>query len=206
MGRRAFEIGTIRVVNRGRPIRLIRCLTAAGDPVWKTYARHVFETHHGPIPCGKRVLHEDGDSLNDAPGNLILGDAADSLFLALEDPRVDARRRRRAATSIARCKAEISDLRRAFSIIPWLWYLTIPARQFVYPVPFGTAAELLEAWRISCPHRSLQHLRRRGVSPVRGRKVPVEGFARVTAAEAHIALTQLVPDLYVPVVNALPTA
>lgn len=39
---------------------------------WRTYSRVVWEKHNGPIPKGMKVLHIDGDQLNDDISNLRL--------------------------------------------------------------------------------------------------------------------------------------
>jgi hypothetical protein len=39
---------------------------------WRPLSRHWWETQVGPIPKGYQIFHRDGDSLNDAPENLIL--------------------------------------------------------------------------------------------------------------------------------------
>lgn len=45
------------------------------------YARHIWEKENGPIPKGRLVVHEDGNSLNDEPNNLVLVDRRGNLAL-----------------------------------------------------------------------------------------------------------------------------
>ena len=71
-GRPRATIGTVRIFcRRGTHFRAIKVLDAQGRPYWRPYAVHLWESHHGPVPPGRRVLHEDGDTLHDDPANLV---------------------------------------------------------------------------------------------------------------------------------------
>lgn len=80
---REQPVGTVRVrkLLRGRA-RFIK-VRMDGPPAkrWKLYATWLWVQRNGPVPAGKNVLHRDGDTLNDDPGNLILGGPADRAFL-----------------------------------------------------------------------------------------------------------------------------
>lgn len=77
-------VGTvvIRRCHAKRPARWIKA--RPGRKGWEAWARWWWRTNRGPIPPGKRVLHLDGDTLNDDPANLALGGPADSAFLWLK--------------------------------------------------------------------------------------------------------------------------
>lgn len=38
--------------------------------LWKQRSTLTWEEHHGPVPAGRIVHHEDRDTLNDSVGNL----------------------------------------------------------------------------------------------------------------------------------------
>lgn len=58
---------------------------------WMQYARFLWEAVNGAVPAGKRVLHKDGDATNDDIRNLMLGTAADVLWLHYhKDPKKSA--------------------------------------------------------------------------------------------------------------------
>jgi len=74
----------IKVRNYGPPSRR-----------WVPLARRVWERKHGPVPPGYFVVHRDGDTLNDAPSNLMLMDRQHLLrWQHSVRPRMEARRRR----------------------------------------------------------------------------------------------------------------
>jgi len=60
----------IKVADGGRP-----------QDRYITYARWVWQQGHGPIPAGLRVVHLDGNQLNDSPANLALATPAQVLAL-----------------------------------------------------------------------------------------------------------------------------
>ena len=69
------RIGEIYIVSEtnGKPCRYIK-LKDTGRPQDRRvpYARYVWERAHGPIPPGYLVIHDDGDTMNDDPSNLLL--------------------------------------------------------------------------------------------------------------------------------------
>lgn len=133
-------VGTIviRRHNRSRARYIKVSMRGPQNVRWRPYARWWWENHRGPIPVGKRVLHVDGDTLNDDPSNLVLGTADDVLMLSRDwDPGLDDRNRRNAALATAECNRVRSQCRRLREYLPSRWY----------PVDFG--------WRIvvNSPHR-----------------------------------------------------
>jgi len=82
------------------------------------YARYVWEREHGPIPAGASIVHVDGDSMNDDPGNLMLiADAAARLKWQKETiPAMNEKRRERCAKAVRvrwkRYRAEKAKLAR----------------------------------------------------------------------------------------------
>lgn len=77
------KLGTITIrKDRSGPVRMI----ALPGPTairhrWVPYVQYIWEQEHGPVPKGYLVVHEDGNRLNDDPGNLVLLDRREHLAL-----------------------------------------------------------------------------------------------------------------------------
>lgn len=193
MGRRAAAIGDTSVFTlAGRRYRAIKVLDDRQQPVWKPYANHVYAAHHGPIPPGRRVIHADGNSLNDDPQNLILGTAADTLFVALEQPDVEARRVKKLAKVNAKRNHEVAALNRAFRILRREWYLVIHPKRFIRVLPAATCRELLDLFSLPTHRVGVRELAKLGIVPMLGSKVPTEGYARVSDEEFRSTLQALI--------------
>jgi hypothetical protein len=120
-----FKVRVIKLSNRGR-----------GDQKWRSYARWLWAQHHGPVPAGKRVLHKDGDTMNDRLANLILGTASDALYLHCHmDAERSAAQLRRAHAGCAQRNREVGFLRRSTEILPSLWYPVDVDRRFIVNDP-----------------------------------------------------------------------
>ncbi len=134
-----LPIGTIRIRNSvgAPPARVIKVAsTGRTQDRWMGYARWWWLKNKGPIPAGLRVLHQDGDTLNDDPENLILGTAADNVFLAHErDPKMSERN----FASMRRGTAEHNRLRsRIRRQTDWLdsrWYPVDHAARLIHNKP-----------------------------------------------------------------------
>jgi len=65
------------------------------------YARYLWQQLHGPIPPGGRIVHVDGNTMNDSPGNLMLTDMAGNLrhMMARQPEAVAKVRRNRSAAT-----------------------------------------------------------------------------------------------------------
>lgn len=137
--RDGLPIGTVRVRKNSqrRHARMIK--VAADGPRgrrWITLARHWWLHNRGPIPAGMRVVHRDGDTLNDDPGNYILCGAGDVAYLARTwDPTLDERNACAVAIGTAKCNRDRSRVRRATSYLPGYWYAVDPARRVVVNDP-----------------------------------------------------------------------
>lgn len=99
-------VGTTIVVRRrnrlGRMIEYIRVIkvsdTAPYGRRWIAYARYVWEQAHGLIPRGWRVMHRDGDLLNDDLDNLVCVPAREAL--RLERARIPGFEQKRVAAAV----------------------------------------------------------------------------------------------------------
>lgn len=121
-----LPLGTVRVRMEGGEPSWREIKVGMTGPIqrrWMAYARWWWLQNKGPIPEGMRVLHLDGDSMNDDPENLLLGTAADNVFLAHErDPAMSEANyhsRRRATAEHNRLRSRI---RRAAGWLDSKWY------------------------------------------------------------------------------------
>ncbi|MDB5390869.1 MAG: hypothetical protein JWM11_6515 [Planctomycetaceae bacterium] len=107
---------------------------------WRPLARYWWEQHVGQIPAGCQVFHRDGDSLNDAPENLIL--TREQRFAQLFAIRSDARdtQRRRQSQAVAksnRLRAQINATQMRLKA----WYAVLPTSRVIVWRPCKTAAQ-----------------------------------------------------------------
>lgn len=138
--RQKLPVGTVRI-RRDSPrvwIRMIKVAdTGPRGRRWIALARHWWLTHRGPVPRAMRVIHRDGHTLNDDPGNYALVDAGQVLRLARAwDPGLDARNRAAARAGTAQCNWERGRVRRATSFLPGRWYPVDPVQRIVVNEPF----------------------------------------------------------------------
>jgi hypothetical protein len=90
---------------------------------WVQYARFLWETINGPVPAGKRVLHRDGDVSNDDIRNLMLGTAADALWIHFHsDPKKSASNYRKCRRGTAKANRLRGQVNRMQTWLPSLWY------------------------------------------------------------------------------------
>lgn len=82
--REKLPVGTVRVRKDGNHrVRMIKVHCGLPKSTqWMNFARWWWIKNRGPIPEAMRVLHKDGNVLNDEPSNLILGTAGDQIFLS----------------------------------------------------------------------------------------------------------------------------
>lgn len=155
----AAPLGAVRIAGRqrGQQVRQIK-VRMDGPPAtrWVNYARIWWMRNRGPIPEGKRVIHLDGDSLNDDPSNLTLGDAGDAIFL-WHDLHPERSRKAYAACRAGTIRMNVmrGAINRATSWLRNFWYPVDWGRKLVHDRPqrerwrvfadFGFA----DAWRIN---------------------------------------------------------
>lgn len=90
---------------------------------WTTFGRWWWLHNKGPIAPNLRVLHLDGDSLNDDPDNLCLGTAAENAFLWHDrDPAGSARNYAKCRAATAAHNRLRSQVIRAKRYLPMAWY------------------------------------------------------------------------------------
>jgi hypothetical protein len=81
-----LPVGSIRLRRRRRAsgrVYEVRFIKAKfkGPNRWIPLAKHTWEQMHGPIPEGMRVVHADGNTLNDNPSNYRLMTAGEVICL-----------------------------------------------------------------------------------------------------------------------------
>jgi len=144
--RETAPVGTIRVRKHSKrnSVRMVK-VSLDGPPGrrWMTLARFTWLNTRGPIPDGMRVIHADGNPLNDDPENYILGTAGDVAFLAREwDPGLDASNAAAVAIATAKCNRDRSRIRRALEYLPTRWYAVDVAGGHVINDPYRSRVAL----------------------------------------------------------------
>jgi len=124
--RESLPVGTIRVRKHSQRVSRRMIKVSSEGPKgrrWITLARHWWLTNRGSIPAGLRVVHIDGNPLNDSPDNYGLVSAGDVAFLAREwDPDLDEKNARAVAKATASCNRDRARVRQAISWLPTRWY------------------------------------------------------------------------------------
>lgn len=167
-----LPLGTTRWVKRkrasGRRYRVKEIKVAhtyLGRPSgkWVNYSRYLFEKHKGPVPKGKRVIHRDGDLTNFALDNLVLGTAADVLWVHCHvDPVKSAANQAARAAGAADHNRERAAIRRRMEPLPTRWYAVDLARKRIVNDPCRVLARAMGApvnlngsgyvgWRLGWP-------------------------------------------------------
>lgn len=149
--REKLPIGAVRVRQHSKRsrVRMIKIADPAAPKGWRWmhYARWWWLQHRGPIPAGMRVVHRDGDTLNDDPKNYILATAGDVAYLAREwDATLDERNRRAVAKALAEHNRLRARIRREFEWLPTRWYAVDLDRRLIHNVPYRGR------WRLYAAH------------------------------------------------------
>lgn len=144
--RTELPVGAIRVRKHSKrqSARMIK-VRLDGPPGrrWMTLARAWWLENRGPIPGGMRVVHGDGDPLNDDPANYVLATAGDVAFMAREwDPELDERNSKAVSIATVRCNQERSMVRRALEYLPSHWYAVDMDHREVINQPFRSRSKL----------------------------------------------------------------
>jgi hypothetical protein len=192
-----LPVGSIRLRRRRRAsgrvyeVRFIKS-RFKGPNRWIPLAKHTWEKTHGPVPSGMRVVHADGNTLNDNPSNYCLMTAGEviKLYHRLDFEMSDLNRRgpkRRAATAAHnRLRGQI---RRATSFLPTRWYAIDRQARLVINEPLRSRRRLAALFGVSIQVNGAISAKRLAQSPVefvRGRELLIEGgrnWERVTMVE-----------------------
>lgn len=111
-------------------------LTGPKERHWMQYARYVYEKHHGPVPAGKRVLQKNGDLEDFSRENLVLGTAADALWIHCHrDPAKSAANRKACSAATSDYNREHARYRRAIGPLDSLWYAVDVANKRIVNTP-----------------------------------------------------------------------
>lgn len=141
-----LPVGTIRIRRHSRRVsaRMVKiCNDGPRGRRWITLARAWWLENRGPIPLGMRVVHGDGDPLNDDPANYVLATAGDVAYLAREwDPDLDRRNAEACRVATIRCNQDRSRVRRAREYLPTRWYAVDVAGRRVLNEPYRSRLEL----------------------------------------------------------------
>jgi hypothetical protein len=153
--RKALPIGTVRVrIHGGHRVRFIKVrMDGPGHLRWMAWARWWWLSNRGPIPAGMRVAHEDGDTLNDDPANLMLmtdGDVVANWHF--NNPRLSDRNYQQCRESTARHNRERARIERARRWMPTRWYVVDIDQRMIINAPHKSASIAYRAHGINVPY------------------------------------------------------
>lgn len=112
---------------------------------WKPLARHWWETNNGPVPAGLRVVHANGNTLDDRPENytLMSGGQLALLYRRTRDG-VQQKMETRRAKATAETNRLRGQIRRATHWLPTRWYAVDPVLRLIFNHPRRQRHQLLQ--------------------------------------------------------------
>jgi len=111
---------------------------------WIQYSRWWWEKNRGPVPKGCLVLHKDGETLNDAPDNLIVGTCGMKLVLAHQRDKVWSKNQHaRAAAGTAKDNRRRGRVNRFWNFLKKRWYPVVSQVSVILNVPFRRRKRVL---------------------------------------------------------------
>lgn len=114
---------------------------------WVQYGKWWWEKNKGPVPKGTLVLHADGDTMNDDPGNFLLGTPGTKLVLAHKRSEKWSRdQHARAAAACGDWNRKNGRINRAKNFLKDYWYPTVESMGVILNVPFRKRKRLLASF------------------------------------------------------------
>lgn len=147
---------------------------------WLPYARWWWERNRGPVPEGMGVIHQNGDRLDDDPGNLMVGGPGDRMRLAhRNNPEMSKRNRKSCHQGCADWNRKQGKLNRLKNVLPRYFYPVVPDRRIVLNCPFRRRRTLLAHFGVDVSRipdsghgpELESAIRRSPVVPVRGSEI-----------------------------------
>lgn len=202
-------LGSIRLRRRkrgGKPNTRFIKVRMDGPPAkrWMPLATWSWIQCYGPVPAGKRVVHLDGNTLNDHPDNYGLMTAGEVIKLYHElDPEMSEENRRgekrRQATS--QHNRDRGAVTRATRWLPHCWYAVHHDRRVIVNEPYKSRRLLLLANGVTAA-RNGRVYGTPDFEPMRGRQLAAdprylhytrEGNAPIIKHEEQLAEQELSP-------------
>lgn len=146
-----LPLGTVVIRKKhDRACRFVKIrMTGPTGLRWKQFARWWWEKNNGAVPAGQLVLHRDGDEMNDAPGNLILGTPGMKLKLVHErDPQWSREQHERAAAGCAERNRRIGRINRSKNFLKNHWYPVVDDLGVILNVPFRKRKRMLSCFGV----------------------------------------------------------
>jgi hypothetical protein len=111
---------------------------------WTQYSRWWWEKNNGSVPKGHLVLHKDGQTLNDAPENLMIGTCAMKFVLAHQrDATWSKSQHARAAAGTAKDNRRRGRVNRFWNFLKRHWYPVVDSVSVILNVPFRRRKRVL---------------------------------------------------------------
>lgn len=128
---------------------------------WKPLARHWWEKNKGPVPPGMRVVHLNGDTLDDRPENygLMTGGHVALLYRRTRKG-VQEKMEKRRAVATAEANRLRSLVNRATSWLPTRWYPVDRARRIIFNHPRRQRHQVLQLCGIAIDAQNWRWARR----------------------------------------------
>ena len=136
-----LPIGTVRLMKRRN--RLLPMIKVSHHGTcwqrWKSASLYLLETHHGPLEAGDRVYARDGNPLNIARENLIVGKPIDNLQrMLISFPHLEEKRRRAQSRAVEKSNKQRTRHKRSIGIRYGQFYAVSHATQTIIFVPCRT--------------------------------------------------------------------
>ena len=187
--RQPYPLGTVRLRPRER-IRYIKVTHLGPKPKrWMPVALHWWLKNKGPVPEGLRVVHLNGDTLDDRPDNygLMTGGQVVLLYRRVRKGVMEKMIARRARAT-ARSNRERALVRRALEILPTRWYPIDVEKKLIHNEPRKSRRQLLALHSISVElNGRISHSRLRAIHPitfVRGSLLTTPAYAGYRRSDA----------------------
>lgn len=111
------------------------------------YSRWWWEKSKGAVPKGQFVLHRDGDTMNDAPENLMVGSCGMKLVLAHQrDATWSKGQHARAAAGTAKDNRRRGKYNRFWNFLQKSWYPVVDSVSVILNVPFRRRKRVLSCF------------------------------------------------------------
>ncbi len=158
-----LPIGSVQIRTHSHRVRTRMIKIDERPSRWMNYAKWWWERNRGTIPKGMRVVHRDGNVLNDDPENYVLCTAGDVAYLArIWDPTLNERNRLAVTAATAECNRLRGRINRARNFLHAYWYPVDLAGQTIHNRPYRSRAALYRAYGVPITtdvngHASLAH-------------------------------------------------
>lgn len=175
------DIGAIKIRdNDGVKVRFVKVRN--GGPIagrWIRLARWTWEQVNGPVPPGKRVVHIDGNTLNDNLENYTLMTPGEVIkhYHRLR-PKMSQRNRRgdKRLNAVRQFNRESAAVKRALGWLPNYWYAVDHQLRIIHNTPFRSRRLLYLSRGVDIGKNGRRKLPASAIAAVRGSELSDERY------------------------------